>query len=936
MTPVLPDFFLAPSPYDPTATYRKLVPKVVLKAGTKGTAAIAVVRIGASKGGLSFSFSKLPAGITAGISSFEPNDPKEIKVVLFASYAAKPVDTKVTLTATPGSPLVGPAPRSITIPFLVLEEYDLAISGIDVTQGIQLPQSAASALPARNPAKPTAAVPYPADLKLVLTPIGLFQNKLEPFTGAVPLVQGKKTTVHVFAVVVAPAGSSVNGATVLLHGRTKGGSPLPYSPLAAENAPALSLGDPNAVTVASLKVKKGAFRFTLPVSWTTQPEIVLEAELVPPVLYGKAECSLQACLDNNRFELTKVKLYDTGHLDVWPLGFVSFDPKAAPLGSPAKAFALTGKALPLAEGGLQVGGTWRALYDTTNLSEKTMLATVKAFVSDLPVACRDYFFVKRPASCPDLVAGVRGGGIAGLSAGGENVYPPRPGITVVNAGRPLTSVAHETGHALGFQHADTACGGNSGDQDSEPWWPDGKGLLYGITATGRVNGAGNVGSTLGEAKWFDFMSYCAENATDGDSWISLINYRRAFDGLRALRTLRLTSLSLSTLEARATGAVLSVQGYVQDDAVVVTRARPTTGLPVLGPADSPFRIVLRDAAGRVLAEAPMLVEEPDGHGPGTHYVSVDIALPDTSPGSLPQLLYAVEIVSGGRVAARVQRSANTPGVEIVSPQAGARVGGGSSVTLRFRREDADGGALTAFVDYSTDGGTTWKVIAGGIAGEQVVVPSRLLTASGRARLRVRVSDGLNEGSAVTGLFTSLGAPPLVTITAPSRGAAITAAAPLSLEAEAYDDAFRPLDGGALTWFDGERKLATGAAAVASPLAPGSHRLRVVARDRLGRTASDSITLRVRAVVPRLLVVGAPPRIAPGARSLRLRVAATAPAVVTASGPALHGVSARWQVGTRTRTLVVPLRPGPGDVRLVLRATASGLASSLRLTIHRGR
>ena len=97
------------------------------------------------------------------------------------------------------------------------------------------------------------------------------------------------------------------------------------------------------------------------------------------------------------------------------------------LGEPYKVFKQTRKALPIADDQLRTGGEYRAFYIATTVNEKTMLSTVKAFVSDLPAACKDYLALVRPTYCPDLVAGVRAGGIAGKSAKGENVYPPRPG-----------------------------------------------------------------------------------------------------------------------------------------------------------------------------------------------------------------------------------------------------------------------------------------------------------------------------------------------------------------------------------------------------------------------------------------------------------------------------------------------------------------------------
>lgn len=766
---------------------------------------------------------------------------------------------------------------------------------------------------------------------------------------------GKPTFVDVYAV-VATGALTIKGATVLLHGRAKDGSELPYSPLKPENdSVTLAVGNPWQVPIFAVKSKLGAFSFRLPYEWTERDRIELEAELVPPKLYGKAECTPSPCSANNRFRLANLAFYDTGYVEVWALAFTM---KNGPqLDYPFQVFQQAADALPVGPVGLEANAIqYYASYTDAaakcapgkageacrDAVDENNLATVKAFVSDLPSKCANFLVSLRPKSCPDVVAGVTATG-AGLTQGTVFSKLPRPATIVVNQSRPLTSVSHETGHALGFLHADTAGGGSSKKAGgSESWWPEPWGLLYGIMADGHVNGAGNVGTVgaapsstkcpAGPAWWFDFMSYCA-STYDTDSWISIINYRRAFSGIRTLQKLRTSSYALRRIPAQQR-AVLSVIGYVEGDAAVVTRIRPKAGEPQAGPADSPYRLVLLDAVGRVLAEAPMLAETATGSE--AVFLSADVLLADTAAGALPQALYAVEIASAGRGLARVVRSRNAPAVEFLAPTAGARVGGGRPVSLRWSARDADGDALTASVDYSTDDGATWQTVAGGVTDAQVSLPSGRLTASDRARVRIRASDGLNETAAVSDRFVSLGAPPFVRITTPARRVTIGAVQPLSLAALAYDDAFQRLRGRALTWFDGRRRIAFGEAATVAPLAPGLHTIGVVARDRLGRSARASVAVLVRGVAPRLIVRGAPARLSPRAGAVRLVLAATTPALVTAAGPSLRGRSPRWRVGTQARAISVPVKPGAGPVRIVLRATAFGRTSALRLTVPRSR
>ena len=195
-----------------------------------------------------------------------------------------------------------------------------------------------------------------------------------------------------------------------------------------------------------------------------------------------------------------------------------------------------------------------------------------------------------------------------------------------------------------------------------------------------------------------------------------------------------------------------------------------------------------------------------------------------------------------------------------------------------------------------------------------------------------MSDGLNE-TAVSARFVSRGAPPLVRITAPERRITIGTHRGASLEAQAYDDSFQPLKGRALTWFDGRKRIAFGTATSVAPLAPGPHRIRVVARDHTGRTGSASVRVRVRAVAPRLIVRAVPAHLSSGATVLRLRLATTIPAVVTATGRSVRG-RPHWALGTRVRAISIPVTRGSGPIRLALRATAFGRTSTLRLTVPR--
>jgi hypothetical protein len=75
------------------------------------------------------------------------------------------------------------------------------------------------------------------------------------------------------------------------------------------------------------------------------------------------------------------------------------------------------------------------------------------------------------------------------------------------------------------------------------------------------------------------------------------------------------------------------------------------------------------------------------------------------------------------------------------PTRGQRVGTGRTVRIEWVATDPDGGLHSAAIDYSLDDGKHWKPVYAGPDAGTVALPSTLFAAAGRARLRVRVSDG---------------------------------------------------------------------------------------------------------------------------------------------------------------------------------------------------
>jgi hypothetical protein len=251
------------------------------------------------------------------------------------------------VTASPGNAQAGQAPRSTTFDLDVFKDYDLRVTGIEVTQGIQAQHTPCASnaqcavvpsLPRLSPSNPAAPVPYQG----------------------VRLVRSKKTVARVFTNTTQLAG--VDDVGIVLRG-FRDGKELPGSPLVRERN--LAYGVFPHVTWTERTHPKGGEAFVLPPSWTAG-NLTLQAELREPLRFlghGSAECVEAGCQANNRFRMTGIPFVSTGYIDLatvrmWYRGEVArcaaeAENEAAARYCPApwKALEKPSRLLPLQENG---------------------------------------------------------------------------------------------------------------------------------------------------------------------------------------------------------------------------------------------------------------------------------------------------------------------------------------------------------------------------------------------------------------------------------------------------------------------------------------------------------------------------------------------------------------------------------------------------------
>jgi hypothetical protein len=964
---------------------------------------VQIIRLGGSNGPVSIQSAttsgsawirQVAPGVTAKIVPNDASNPTVLTLSLTAQpWATAEVGKSFFFTVVPSSPAVGPVSRSIGIKYSVLDEYDLALRGIDITQGIQ-------------PDKP------------------LPPGRTATYDG-VKLVRDKRTRVRVFASVAFPTSWTIHNARIYLRGwRFKDGSTQESlgQPLISDLA-TINGGLDAPVSLEVRKKNPPSWTFTLPPSWTEAGTIALEAEVKPPTLYQPAatsECSSASCAVNNSYKLVGIPFIDTGYVNVWALHLKLrgvFDPccnKDQFIDYlPSSALTAAGQLMPLADGGLRDFNDFRAEFDATARVKYAMTqplfgcpagCSLNPYLIGYSEDLEPHQVCPGTSNCPDVVMSMiddtplpkdpASGWPSPWYVNGVTTHKTTPsllfggsipGTALVNVRRPLTSTAHELGHSLSLLHASWGCKGAANGQKGDLSWPDPFGYLHGVGLDVRDGkSVYDTNSTAGPndswtgwnpvfgpifpsvkspAKyWYDFMSYCANNGEffdypprvdaggnvpspqqgsgfgnwkPEDAWISVRNWNALQAFFALLKSVHTAQLALEPLRRASAKdeATLRVYGFLDDEGrVVLTGIRPRAGQPSAA-TPSAYELVLRNRRGAELQRWPLTVTSSEGHGEAVTFLSADVPLTGVAPGALPPELAELQVESGGTVLARVQRSANAPTVRVLAPTAGESVGAARTTMVRWAATDRDPDAtLQVAVDYSADDGKSFDTLYEGPNTGQAEVDSARLSASKQGRLRIRVSDGFDEAAAISDRFEAAGRPPSIQVLGPRRGERARADEALYLSASAYDDTGAFLGDSAFTWYDGPRPIARGRMGSAILATPGRHLLRVVARDRSGREGAAVIPVQILRTAADIVVSRAPAAVSPHAPRISLRVACTLPARLSVGESG--GTPIRTICDPTPRPLTIRVRPGRGPLRVQLEAVAQGRVSRLTLVFRR--
>ena len=977
-----PDFALSWTPLLPAPTLEVPIPGQV-------TTKIAITRLNASAGDIRLSgYIQDNDDVTINLTPEQAGKTTTSAFVQLKTNADAviPAKTKLYVIGKPGSDATGPGPRVVEIDLTGrLANYDAVVTGIEVTQGIQAqetpyysgrhdpdectentekPNEACKAtlfdknicadwpsLPARDMNDLSQPVHYGRD-ELSFDDDGFKQLiTATPFapppqqTRGARLVAGRQTIVRVFASLVGSKGSrSIPAGQLRLHGR-RNGKPISYY-LTPEYSPSRIRGAEHAfVTCDQRADATAAYTFTLPPAWR-DGKLELRAEFIPEeVIFGEGgECGSPTCAANNSLTLDGIRFTDLAYTTITPVAVMgSLVPGLMELPPPpgevlAKArFHMPGRTFLTGDGAsdssyagvLDVTGIigTRALKFLAEDAEELGKMRCGVILDELEDWGDDHshgdqtiaIFNKSDELC------------GGKSDSGYKLLDDAETYATVRADL-KDSMAHELFHGAGRPHSDISCGGDSNGQTGEEWPPDQRGQIHGFGLDWLTPRQGEKRTKLGPYRiivpdavtavddpkqpeeWLDLMSYCHDNHKN--RWQSVRGWNDMVRLLRRFHEQR--GRLLASAAARAAGPpVLHVSALATPRGALITTVKTGPGSGSRAGSLSPYRLLVRGNDGRVLGSTTLRFasseDDPEigllrGAGPARGAA-------------------VVEIVRDGRVVAKRARSATAPTVRVVEPRAGARVGAKQMVTVRWRATDKDREPLQAKVFYSTDGGRDWQIVSSGTTRSYVALPSTLFAGSKRARIRVSVSDGFNERSAVSGIFTAVARKPTVRITSPARRQRFQGDAAIYLAGEAYDDRGTVLRGKRLTWYDGKRRIGVGEALGVSGLRPGSRILRLRADDGRGGVANAFVRMQIEAARPHLLSLKAPAFVRTSARTAALRVATTVPATLQVGRQS-------FQVGPKPKPISVRVTPGRQRLELVLRLSARGRTNTVTLVIRR--
>jgi hypothetical protein len=520
---------------------------------------------------------------------------------------------------------------------------------------------------------------------------------------------------------------------------------------------------------------------------------------------------------------------------------------------------------------------WTLISDT---GTSDILSEIQAYRDDDNNYSQALWYGMVPSGLPWKWGGLSNGEVA-MGVINEVSYEESPGHWYISGG---WLAAHEMGHSLGMAHI--ACGTGEGKPDLfypysgdpcsmaavDPLGYYGFDLYYDIWP--QSNGPTVISNDPNAAllnRGFPMMSYRGPKWIDPYTYCKLlpvfgVDCKLADLGISALPSgMKMASLDdLSHIHSEAEFPIhlqnadeyLRVYGLIDiigntakfNDVIrtsqlteqqiqSVTEHQADIQHEIEEGGTTPYTLTLEDTNGTILSSVPLYNLE-SVHGPsdaqGFHEV-----LPFL-PGSA-----FVRVRNDGALIGERAVSANSPTISMTSQNQGGALT--APIDISWEASDADGDSLTYMLQYTSDGGQTWRVLLTDLHTSNVRLDSFAGMAGGsNSYFRVTANDGVNTAQDQNdAAFTIPNSPPSSLIVTPGDNSVFPQGGKITFMGQGMDPEDKGLPGEQLIWTsDLDGGLGSGRELITDTLSPGLHKITLRVTDSAGLSDDTYIFVNV--------------------------------------------------------------------------------------------
>jgi len=339
------------------------------------------------------------------------------------------------------------------------------------------------------------------------------------------------------------------------------------------------------------------------------------------------------------------------------------------------------------------------------------------------------------------------------------------------------------------------------------------------------------------ASSYDYMGYCggADN-----TWTSAYTYAAMARTLAG--AVEPFGFRLAAPRPQTTSVFLVGGGEISQDGFELTRPFMQAELPADTSDDlplGPYTVAIHDSTGLILFQRDFGLIPLSNHDQ-TERGSFLIALP------VFEETDAIVFLAGGSVLGTIEASASAPQIELLAPSPGESWPAEGRVTISWQASDADGDPLSYNLQYSLDGGQSWRSLSPNLKNTTEFTLDAASLPGGEWLLRVLASDGLHTGEARLAAPVHVpGKGPDIYLASPFDGSIYPAGQAVVMRGFAADMEQEELPEEAFSWSSNlDGPLGTGSQLWGVPLQAGQHQLTLTVTDADGNSASETVNITV--------------------------------------------------------------------------------------------